>query len=716
MRVSDHFITSRFPNGTTDRLAQILSFTGLLLVLFVTVLLVLNQVYALKALDPYYRVTSSGLCLAFGFLTACLSIRLAIMGCMFALPLLPTIAPNIQLYLGYGRVLGEQAAGLDLVTGMLCGACLKWLTIKNHVKTPLSMPWQTGLVLIIITASVAVAIARNLHQTGSTFVPQVLIYNLLHLRSLGWHDDYRPLLDWAAYAGAFGLMAVFIPALKRSSQRNALVFWPLILSLVISALVGWRQSATGIGLSFDQRNFRVDQFGFVAQGFQPDMHAFGGLLLIGAIGLFGYLYSSKSLTLRLAMITLVIPLSWIVLFLSKSRASFGFGLLALFVIAVVWWFRKSGYLLKALSVIATVCCVALISLILLYNFWDSTVLLLIQQLGIPDFYTFNYKLSYRPEVYRAGFFMFMLFPFFGLGQAEFYRQSANYDLTHSFFLSIQQNGENAHNYFLQILVENGLVGFLTFLILVFYPITKIHNKRLLIPAGVALLAVFAGNLFSHSMLVRENLLIAAAFLSLMYACLQAEQEQQMDGSSPTIPATSSGDLTHALDKRFILRLPESSIQRVTCFTAALLILGGLFTKEVYQSLRSKVFESDLQCSKFRRLDPDGWTSGLYVVAMPKGSQGVRIRLISTQPDVGRRPLPGTLTLVDHNYATVLKQDLSFRTNEPQELELILPNGVVSGRDYRVELKLDRCFIPRNIGMNGDGRRLGVRIGSVDWLP
>ena len=101
--------------------------------------------------------------------------------------------------------------------------------------------------------------------------------------------------------------------------------------------------------------------------------------------------------------------------------------------------------------------------------------------------------------------------------------------------------------------------------------------------------------------------------------------------------------------------------------------------------------------------------------MPQGSQGVQIELISTQPDVRLRPLLGTLTLVDHNYATVLKQDLSLSKNEPQKLKLMLPDDVVSGRDYRVELKLDRCFIPRNIGMNGDGRRLGVRIGSVDWL-
>ena len=217
------------------------------------------------------------------------------------------------------------------------------------------------------------------------------------------------------------------------------------------------------------------------------------------------------------------------------------------------------------------------------------------------------------------------------------------------------------------------------------------------------------------MLVRENLLIAAAFLALMYACLLAEPEQHLDLNSTGSLATRSTTGNDALKQRLIPWMPASKFARMTLLTIAVCILGGMFAKEFYQSLRSEVFASDLQCSKFRRLDPDGWTSGLYVVAMPQGSQGVQIELISTQPDVRLRPLLGTLTLVDHNYATVLKQDLSLSKNEPQKLKLKLPDDVVSGRDYRVELKLDRCFIPRHIGMNGDGRRLGVRIGSVDWL-
>jgi O-antigen ligase len=90
--------------------------------------------------------------------------------------------------------------------------------------------------------------------------------------------------------------------------------------------------------------------------------------------------------------------------------------------------------------------------------------------------------------------MFALFPFAGLGQSEFYRQSANHDLTHSLFLSIEQNGENAHNYFLQTMVETGILGFGAFLFLLLYPVIQTKDKRALIPAIVALLAIFSGNI------------------------------------------------------------------------------------------------------------------------------------------------------------------------------------------------------------------------------
>ena len=182
MRMRESLLVAWREIPRANSFTKMLSNAGMALVLLVMGLLVLNQYDSFKMLDPYYCVTSSALCLTFSFILACISIRLAIIGCMFALPLLPTIAPHIQLYLGYGRVLGDQAAGFDLIAGMLLGLCINAIIRRKCLASQIMMPWQAGLVMLVVTGSVAIAIARNLHQTGSVFHTQALLYNLLHLR------------------------------------------------------------------------------------------------------------------------------------------------------------------------------------------------------------------------------------------------------------------------------------------------------------------------------------------------------------------------------------------------------------------------------------------------------------------------------------------------------------------------------------------------------
>jgi hypothetical protein len=111
---------------------------------------------------------------------------------------------------------------------------------------------------------------------------------------------------------------------------------------MLSAIVGWRQSSFGMGLSLDQRNFRIDQFGFMALGFQPDIHAFAGVMLIGAVGLFGYLYTKRHTWFRLAPAWVVVLCCWIALFLSKSKASFSLAILLLVGMGTVWFLRSKN--------------------------------------------------------------------------------------------------------------------------------------------------------------------------------------------------------------------------------------------------------------------------------------------------------------------------------------------------------------------------------------
>jgi O-antigen ligase len=692
------FIT---PESATKWLSNI----GLALCVLVAGLLICNQYGSLSTLIPYYRVNTPALCLLFGFVTACFGMRLAIAGCVFALPLIPTFAWQLQTYTGYGRVQDVTSAGLDLVAGILLGFFVTSVRRRQHPRDRIKMPWPAGLVLVLLTISVAVAIMRNLHQTSSPFTLQALTYNLLHLRTLGWHDDYRPLVDWVAYCSAFLLLALFAPALKAMPDRNDVIFKPLIAGLMIAALVGLRQSLFGVGLNGSQLNFRLDGFGFMALGFQPDLHAFAAHMLLGVIGLFGYLYVKNSVWLRALALGLVLPLCGVVLFLSKSKATMALAICCLVLMALLWVCRRTKYFQSAvLSVLA--CGVLVIaSLPIFTESWASALSFILHKFNLPDLGTLNLKLSYRPEVYLAAFRMFALFPFGGLGQGEFYHQSANHDLTQSLFLSLEQNGENTHNYFLQTLVENGILGFSAFLLLLSYPIIRATDKRSLAPGLVALAAVFGGNVFSHSMLVRENLLLAACFLALMYAAIADHHVSTTHG----IPA--SLDTTRGINRTFKKLTEWGSQTKVHMFFVMLAAL--LIAKETHQSLKRFPFNVDIQCAQ-TRLERDGWTSGRYLWDVPVGAQGVVLNLATTQPDLVKRPLPATLAIW-YDRRLLLENELRLDKTGPQRLEIDLPEGrVATPDDYQIELKVQRCFVPRNFGMGADGRRLGVRIESVDW--
>jgi hypothetical protein len=100
--------------------------------------------------------------------------------------------------------------------------------------------------------------------------------------------------------------------------------------------------------------------------------------------------------------------------------------------------------------------------------------------------------------------------------------------------------------------------------------------------------------------------------------------------------------------------------------------------------------------------------------MPVGAHSLILNLAETQPNVGRRPLSGSLTIW-FDQRLLLVKDFVLNKNGRQSLEIALPEGTLATPDdYQIELQVQRCFVPRNFGMNGDGRRLGVKVESTDW--
>jgi hypothetical protein len=145
-----------------------------------------------------------------------------------------------------------------------------------------------------------------------------------------------------------------------------------------------------------------------------------------------------------------------------------------------------------------------------------------------------------------------------------------------------------------------------------------------------------------------------------------------------------------------------------------LIAGLLIAKELYQSLKTSPFNFDLQCHEARRVEHDGWTSGRQMFEVPVGARGMILNIVNGHPDSAKRPLEGSLTLW-YNRAILLQKDFELTSTGPQRLEIYLPNETIATPDdYQIELQLQRCFVPRNFGINTDGRRLGVNVKSVFW--
>ena len=680
---------------------RLMAVTGEAIAALAVLVILFNLVDAALTKPVFYRVTISTLCFGAALIATAIRPRAGIAFCIFVAPLLPNITFQIQAFTGYGRIFPVDMPGFELAVGLFLGALAHRVLPRSgaeHPSTPaIGLPWQAGMVMLFLSLSVVLGIARNLSQSQSLFQPSVLIQELLHIRAIGWHDDYRPLVDWVAYGIAAALMAVLVPALRSWPDRNEVVFKPLVYGVLVAAAIGCAQSATGMGLRLTQLVFRNDHWGYTALGFQPDIHAFAGHMLLGVCGLLGYWIQTPSPVMRIVIPAVTVPLASVALLLSKSKSSVALAILLIAVLALIWVLRHAPRARRALGwgSLAVICAIGF-SFYLWNNAWLAGLTSLAQSRGFANLEALNFELARRPEIFMAGVRMFSAFPLLGLGQGDFYRLSANFAFSESPFLSQTLNGENAHNYFLQVLAENGLIGVALFTFMLASPVCRVRNKVVLVPTLVALASIFIGNIYAHSLLVRENLLVATALLSLVYAwAWESDSQFGVESGQPARWRAHPG-------ARILLAL---------CAIGVLLAAAY----EVKRSFHRLPFTSDVQCQVFRPQTPDGWTAGLYQEPMALGARGVTFVVGAALPDAGMRPLTAEVQIVHESRGVLAKQEFLITQPGAQRLGITLPGSVqVDDDGYRAVVKLQRCFIPKNLGINGDGRRLGLLIKSVEF--
>jgi hypothetical protein len=288
----------------------------------------------------------------------------------------------------------------------------------------------------------------------------------------------------------------------------------------------------------------------------------------------------------------------------------------------------------------------------------------------------------------------------GVGEGEFYKLSSNISFARSEFLQLN-HGENAHNYFLQVLAENGLIGVTVFAIAFLVPYRFCNNKKTLLPALIGLLSLFLGNIFAHSFLVRENLLLASALLTLLYLCsadMVSRQVSSVDSISPR------GTPTKIFISLFLL----------------LCLLGAI--REVYFSFGQMPFKAGDDC--FVRdlpLYQDGWTSGAWEKRIPNGTSSIELSISPNRPRLNKEPLSVRFEIMSweagKGKVPVNVLNYQWHANELTNLKLTVPEQYYNSPNVMTaRLELSSCYTPRDLGLNTDGRRLGVKIENLRYHP
>ena len=630
-------------------------------------------------------------------------------GLAFVIALLPLTAgiPNLLNTLLGTNALAMPNPGLDLVAGLLLAHLIKvvmgkvrqdQVSLKSQSFLLASSPWPLGLVMLAITASVVLAISRNLYLSATSTSLRGAVFNLMHFRPMDWRADYLPLGNWVAYALAVGLIILVIVKLNaiNSEKRNSWIFRSLMLGLAISAITGLIQAATGWGLPEALLKFRKDAFGYAAIGLQPDLHAFAAHMLLGIVGLWGYFLACKSKAERLCIAILFLLCS-AGLIASKSRASLFIAIIALVVLGLIYCYRHSKklFVISLIIFIAVVCAVLLGAGSIPGLAWVGELMTQMQSRRLDSLSDLGGMMGSRFEIWSAVINMFSAYPLMGVGEGEFYRLSSNISFARSEFLQLNR-GENAHNYFLQVLAENGLVGITVFAIAFIVPYRTCQNKQLVLPALIGLLSLFLGNIFAHSFLVRENLLLGAVLLGLLYSF----SRMGLANTSTQSKAISRRTLLLSITAVFVLLV--SMIFEVTHSFGRMPFIAG-----------ADCFVKDLPVSK------DGWATGSWEQRFPQDAKGVEIVLMPNRPSLNKEPLNARLEVLSweagRGKVPVLTLNHQWVNNESATIFLNLaPQYQNSSNVVTVRIQLSSCYTPRNLGINTDGRRLGVQIQEVRW--
>lgn len=521
-----------------------------------------------------------------------------------------------------------------------------------------------------MTLSAAIAVGRNIWQSASEFTVRGVAYNAYLARGISWHDDYYPLQDPFFYGVALLMIFAVWSLLQQGGDRLLRRLVGVVLAgASANVLFALWQKATGGGWINGYLHMTINAF-------WPDLHSFG-VFMASALGIgFGYLIARR----RSPAIWIAFVASAMGLYMSGSRST----LFLVSAAVVVWAFFAAKRLQgskRAVAIVAAVAAILAVHVVLLQGYRGFGYAAFME--ADPSPATLNVLLSHRPEIWATAVRMYLEFPFFGLGQGVFYRLSILPDFSGSPLL-MNLGGDGVHNELLRMLVELGPIG-IGLALFMAIPYLRLGRQNFRWISFYALVGIAIGSVYTNALLVRELLLLFAVFAGSYFWEVQT-----------AAPAS--------------WRLPTPRTMRL--LSTAMAVLGLAALLDAALSFGRYPFAYGQRCFQVQPLAKDGWTLGVARLPVSAAAVIAEVSLSADRPDLLRRPLDLDASILSSGGALLATQ--RFRFERPDEavrkIELVLPEGG-DGERY-LELKPSHCYVPLNLGITYDPRRLGVQVKEL----
>jgi hypothetical protein len=400
---------------------------------------------------------------------------------------------------------------------------------------------------------------------------------------------------------------------------------------------------------------------------------------------YGFLVSRTATREVRALAGIALLAAAVGLYLSGSRSTLFFVSAGLVLWAAWATLTLRGWR-RAVPLVAAIAVVVAVHLTLDQGYRGLSYATLSHRLTELNPKSLNEVLSYRPEIWAAALRMYLAFPLFGLGQGAFYRQSAVPEFSGSEFL-VSMGGEGIHNDFFRILVELGPVGFGLVLFMAI-PFLKLGRQNFHWVSFYALAGIALGNIYTNAILVRELLMLCAVFAGSYFWEVQAASSKEW-------------------------RPPTLTTTRYVAVALAALTIAALI--EVALSFGRFPFTYGQRCREVHPLAKDGWTQGILRVPVPPAAASAELALIADRPDLERRALDLDLSILSNGGASLAAVRYTFekRDSNPRSFQLLVPESP-DGKRF-LELKPSHCYVPLNLGITYDPRRLGVLVKELRFL-